>query len=122
MKKIILLLGLSVVIFANTDKNLVDAKCTICHIDKQPNALERQNLIAPPMFGVMNNIGLYFKDDKKAVTDFIKTYSLEPNQKNSKCESKAIVRFGLMPSQKGNITKEELDRIANYLYDTYLKK
>jgi hypothetical protein len=33
--------------------------------------------------------------------------------------SQKIERFGLMPSQKGVLSKEELTLISNWLYDNY---
>lgn len=122
MKNLIIFLTLSTVIFANSAKELVDTKCTICHLASQPNASQRQNMIAPPMFGVMNNLGIHFKDDKKAITAFIKDYTVNPDEKKAVCQSHAITRFGVMPSQKGSVTSDELNKIANYLFDEYLQK
>ncbi len=30
-----------------------------------------------------------------------------------------IQRFGLMPSQKGNVTKEELEKITEWMYENF---
>jgi hypothetical protein len=122
MRHLAVFLGLSIIVFANSAQDLVNAKCTICHLGSQPTAAQRQNMIAPPMFGVMNNLGIHFNDDKKAITAFIKDYTINPSAKKAVCQSHAITRFGVMPSQKGNITPSELDKVANYLFDEYLKK
>lgn len=101
-------------------KILFENKCAACHTATRPATIEAMNsLIAPPMQGVMLHVKMAFEDDKKAVMAFIKDYTLNPSKEKALCMPQKIDRFGLMPSQKGNVTQEELDKIANYLTVAY---
>ncbi len=101
-------------------KILFENKCTACHTAARPSTPEAMNsLIAPPMQGVMLHVNMAFDYDKKAAIAFIKDYTLNPSKEKALCMPLKIDRFGLMPSQKGSVTTEELDKIANYLTIAY---
>jgi len=113
-------------IVENSDgKELFEKICTQCHKTAPPSSKEeRQAMLAPPIMGVMFHVNDGVKVDnpenkKQAVIDFIVDYAHNPSADKSFCEEHAIKRFGVMPSQKNTITKEELISVANYLYDTY---
>jgi hypothetical protein len=38
------------------------------------------------------------------------------------CHAMALEKFGVMPSQKGKLTNEELDAVAKWVYDNYIGK
>ena len=102
-----------------TDEALVKSKCSICHTMTRPQDISK--LIAPPMMGVMKHVKMAYSDKDNAVA-FIKDYVLNPSSKKALCKPQKIKRFGLMPSQKGVVTKEELEKIADYLYMNYPSK
>jgi hypothetical protein len=99
--------------------------CTQCHRTSMPSGKEEmQSMLAPPIMGVMFHVndGVIPKegqDKRDAVIDFIVDYAHNPSADKSFCEKHAIERFGVMPTQKENITKEELILVANYLYEAY---
>lgn len=121
MKKIIGVILFSVVTsaYANEGEALFDAKCSACHIKVKPTPEMKSTLIAPPISGVIKNIKRAFGEDKVATLSFIREYTLSPDSVQSKCKPKAMKRFGIMPSQKGNASPEQLDLIAIYLYDNF---
>lgn len=106
-------------VFAQEDpKILFEQKCAVCHLKQRPAYEEMKNLIAPPIMGVMTHI----KDTKATKTDavnFINDYIFDPTPAKALCMKESIERFGLMPSQKGNLSQEEATSIAGYLYDNY---
>jgi cytochrome c len=105
-------------LFANEGEKLYDLKCSMCHIKTKPTKEMKKNFIAPPISGIMKNVKRAFPDDKEGV-EFIKEYVISPSLEKSKCKTKAIERFGLMPSQKENLSLEELEKIAYYLYENF---
>ena len=54
----------------------------------------------------------------KAV-EFTKDYVINPNIKKSFCDKKSIDRYGIMPSQKGKVTTDEVEAIAKYMFEYY---
>ena len=109
-------------------KELFEEKCTKCHRTTPPKTkAERQEMKAPPIMGVMFHVNDGIKaenekEKKEKVINFIVDYAHNPSAEKSFCEKHAIERFGVMPSQKGNVTVEELKEIANYLYNAYPSK
>lgn len=104
---------------------LFKAKCTACHVITKPDDMSA--LIAPPIMAVMMHVknGIKGKDETEKRANsiaFIVDYVLNPSAEKSLLEPNAIERFKLMPSQKEIVTEEELNIIANYLYDNYPPK
>ena len=62
-----------------------------------------------------------YSDKNKAVA-FIKDYALNLSEDKAICMPEKIKRFGLMPSQKGNVIEEELEVIANWMFDNFPPK
>ena len=100
-------------------ERLFDAKCVACHIKTRPDPSMRSTFVAPPIMGVMLHVKEAFPGDREGAVAFIRSYVMTPDAAQAKCMPQAIQRFGLMPSQKGNVTEEELARIAGYIYDTF---
>jgi hypothetical protein len=95
------------------------AKCSACHITTRPT--NHANLIAPPIMGVMRHIKMSHAEKAKAVA-FMKDYVLNPSKDKSLCMPQKIKRFGVMPSQKGLVTPEELDIILPWIFDNFPPK
>ncbi len=106
-------------------EELFKAKCALCHTTSRPDDMSK--LIAPPIMGVMMHVknGVKGKDKiekRKNAIDFIVDYVQNPSAEKSMLEPHAIERFKVMPSQKENVTPEEIVVIANYLYDNFPPK
>ena len=109
---------------------LFDQYCVSCHFKqhitfKQMKA-QRQHIKAPPISVVMERMKKIIvvkvddEDVEKAViTAFMKDYILAPSIDKGICHVNCYVQFGTMPSQKGKIPPEDLDKIVSWVYDRY---
>ena len=68
--------------------------------------------------GVMRHVIMRYATKDEAVA-FISEYALNPEKPKAVCMPQKIKRFGLMPSQKGNVSKEELQTIAAWMYENF---
>ncbi|NOR55325.1 MAG: c-type cytochrome [Sulfurovum sp.] len=123
MKKSITLLALAATllltsnVYAETSgEALFEAKCASCHVKMRPSDVS--TLSAPPIMGVMRHVKMTYVTKEEAVR-FIAEYALNPQESKSVCMADKIKRFGLMPSQKGNVTKDELTLIGAWMYDNF---
>ena len=119
-----LFLGLTLLTFANatpTGEELTKTKCVSCHSLGVPSPEMIPTLTAPPFHSVLFHIKEVM-NDKKAQKKFIVNFALKPNVSKSVCESNQVQKFGLMPSQKGRVSKKELELIAEHLIETYPSK
>lgn len=97
-------------------EDLFNVKCLACHIKTKPN--DPSTLVAPPLMGVMRHTKMEYNTKEEAVA-FITQYVLNPQRDKAVCMPKTIERFGLMPSQKGIVSEDELKYIASWMYDNY---
>lgn len=97
---------------------LFEEKCAACHMKQRPPFEAMNTMIAPPIMGVMSHVK-EAKTTKPEAVKFIVDYIFEPTPAKALCMKQSIERFGLMPSQKGALTKEEATTIAGYIYDNY---
>ena len=119
MKKTLLLLAATTALsFSNEGAVLLKNKCASCHMLEAPAFQDLPILKAPAMDAVVFHINLAMHDDK-AKKAFIAEYVLNPDASKSVCESNKVAKFGVMPSQKGKVSKEELVKIADTLLATY---
>lgn len=93
-------------------KKLFEEKCISCHSINMPKS--KADLKAPPAVGLMFHLTENFSNDEQ-IQKHIESYVINPTRETAICKS--IRRFGIMPSQKGNVTKEELKIIAEWLID-----
>ncbi len=100
-------------------KELFMAKCSACHSTTRPT--DMKNVVAPALMGVMRHLKMEYPKKSEAVA-FIKDYVLNPSLKKAICMPKKIERFGLMPSQKGSVSKKELDVIGAWMFDNFPPK
>jgi len=119
LKKMLLLAGMSSMLMASNGASLFNAKCSMCHMKSRPS--DMSTLVAPPIMGVMNHVKMNYPNKADAVK-FIVDYVQAPSKSKAVCMPQKIQRFGLMPSQKGNVTPAELEAIASWLYDNYPQK
>ncbi|WP_457597248.1 c-type cytochrome [Hydrogenimonas sp.] len=97
---------------------LMEQKCGACHIISNPTIENVKHMKAPPMWGVARALIRHFKNEK-AFVDYVVDYALDPSEDKAVFDKAAKERFGLMPSMKGVVTKEELETIAKYMYNHY---
>ncbi len=100
-------------------EQLFTQKCSACHTLGRP--MNMNSMVAPALNGVMRHLKMSIPEKSKAVA-FIKDYVINPDAAKAVCMPQKIKRFGLMPSQKGAVTPEELEVIANWMFDNYPQK
>ena len=107
-------------------KKLIENKCASCHNLNMPPKIYLDEL-APPMmaaaFHIANGIDANNESQRipKAV-EFVKDYVINPSEEKSFCDKDSLNRYGLMPSQKDNLTLDELDAIARYMFRHYTQE
>jgi Ca2+-binding EF-hand superfamily protein len=57
--------------------------------------------------------------NKKDAVAFVVDYVQNPSKAKAICMPQKLKRFGVMPSQKGNITPAELEKVAGWMFDNY---
>jgi len=122
VKNTLLLLATTATLsLASTGAELLDKKCASCHMLKSPEFHELPSLKAPAMDAVVFHVNLAMDNDKDKKI-FITDYVLNPDASKSVCESNKVAQFGVMPSQKGKVTKEELALISTEMLTIYPHK
>ena len=119
MKKIILIIMCSVVLFAQNGKQIYKNSCKVCHIAKKGKFLskdEKRKLLAPPIFGVVKHTKENYPI-KKDFVKFVANYIYNPDIKKAVCKKGAIKKFGLMPAIGKNLTKEQRIEVSKYIYN-----
>ena len=101
-------------------EELTQKKCASCHMMEIPKPEQLADLKAPAMNAVLFHVKLAHSE-KEEQQKFIMAYVMNPEIAKSVCESNKVQKFGVMPSQKGKVTKEELVKIADYLIEAYPK-
>ena len=101
---------------ADTAEVLFDTKCASCHSKTRPTDMDK--VLAPAIMGVMRHVKMTYPNKDEAVK-FMVDYILEPTKEKAICMPGKIERFGLMPSQKGNVTEAELTQITSWMFDNF---
>lgn len=116
------LVGLTSALSASSDYNaeaLFDAKCGICHSKTMPK--DMNSMIAPALSGVMKHIKMAYPNKEDAV-EFMVDYIQYPSKNKAICQQSKIAQFGLMPSVKGVASEDELEAIAEWMFDNFPAK
>lgn len=104
-------------------KVLLESKCASCHnLDIPPETYPEEK--APPMMAVAFHIHDFIEVDTPAEKipasiAFVKDYVFNPSFEKSFCDKKSLQDYGLMPSQKGNLSEAELEAVAIYMFEHY---
>jgi len=107
-------------------KILLEQKCTKCHdISLPPKTFEDEK--APPMMAVAFHVRSFIKtgDESQRVPkaiSFVKDYVINPSENKSFCDKESLKSYGIMPSQKGKVTEDELEAIAEYMFSNFTQK
>ena len=109
--KIIVLVFFCFVInlFANEAKEIFTQKCANCHTDNSSNSKT-----TPSLKSLMVKLNENFKTEKEIISH-INSFVLNPTREKAICKS--IKKFGLMPSLKGSITKQELSMVSKWMVE-----
>lgn len=99
-----------------TAEALYDAKCAACHMKTRPT--DMSTVVAPALMGVMRHVKMSYPNKDEAVK-FMVDYVLDPQKAKAICMPRKIERFGLMPSQKGNVTQAQLTKITGWMFDHF---
>ena len=107
-------------------KKLLEQKCSKCHnLDLPPKTFTDEK--APPMMAVAFHVVHFIKTEDesqripKAIA-FVKDYVVNPSASKSFCDKASLKSYGIMPSQKGKVTQEELQAIAEYMFSHFTEK
>lgn len=114
-KKLFFILSLyATAMMADSAQTLFEQKCAMCHTVSK--TFDRNSVVAPPASRLMMHMNVEFESDEKKIAH-IKDFVMNPTEAKAICPS--IRRFGLMPSQKDNVTEAELDNIAEWMVTFY---
>jgi hypothetical protein len=100
-------------------ETLFDAKCSSCHLKTKPQ--DMSSVVAPPIVGVMKHVNKRYRTKEKKI-NFINDYVMNPQKAKAVCKRKKLKHFGLMPSQKGNLTEAELHLISTWMVENFSSK
>jgi len=87
-----------------------------------------KTLSSPPMTGIAYHMKKVFTDsisgeiNRQLAFNHVFNYVLNPDASKSICDSSRISEYGMMPSLKGSVTEEELEKITDYFLDNFLMK
>ena len=102
---------------------LLKEKCAACHnLKMPPDTYENEK--APPMMAVVFHLKDFMKirneqDKVEKFIPFIQDYVMDPSKEKSYCDEESLKTYGVMPSQKGNVSQDELEAIAAYMVTFY---
>ncbi len=107
-------------------KLLTEKYCSSCHDLHIPPVISDDEL-APPMLAIsvhipeLVSVSNESERTSKAI-DFVVDYVRDPSAEKAFCDKKSIKRYGLMPSQKERVSKEEAKAIATYMFQHYTQE
>ena len=107
-------------------KLLLTQKCASCHDTNMPPILSDHE-IAPPMMAVAFHVKNFVtpSDESQRVAkaiEFVVDYVENPSLEKSFCDKESLKRYGLMPSQKENLSKDETKAIASYMFKHFTQE
>jgi len=107
-------------------KKLLETKCATCHDINMPPVVSDDEL-APPMMAVAFHVYSFVKPSNESqrgskAIEFVSDYALNPSLEKSFCDKDSLKRYGLMPSQKGIVTEDEVQAIASYMFKHFTQE
>ncbi|EQB40709.1 hypothetical protein M947_00220 [Sulfurimonas hongkongensis] len=119
MKKILLatiLVTSSLLAQGSEVETLAVEKCGSCHLIGPITKEKLNNMSAPPSWALAKKVNTAYPDRADAIA-FIVDYTMSPSEDKMLFSHKTKERFGVMPSQKDMISKDELRAVAKYIID-----
>ena len=135
IKKIVLLFLFSIIsVLGSEGEEVYQKKCASCHEAFIPvetlmeNFMEKNNTLLHLKAPSLNQLSFRLKQqigDPKGDEDmhrmevgaFIEDYLMYPDKQKSICLPEVIQYFETMPSMKGQLSKEEIEAVSEFLYD-----
>lgn len=107
-------------------KKLIEQKCSSCHNLNMPPIISDDEL-APPMMAVAFHVKNFVTPTNESQRisksiEFVVDYVQHPALEKSFCDKDSLKRYGLMPSQKDNITVEEIKAVATYIFQHFTQE
>ncbi len=105
---------------------LLKEKCSSCHdLSLPPKTSEDEK--APPMMAVVFHIKDFIKAPNESekipkAKEFVEDYVFHPSAEKSFCDKESLKTYGVMPSQEGNLDKDELKAIVEYMFDHFTQE
>ena len=112
-----LIITMSMIIQASDNiEKLAEVKCGSCHLIGEITKEKLNRMAAPPSWALAKKVKMAYPNRLDGI-DFIINYTLNPSVDKMLFPKETKERFGLMPSQKGALTDNELQAIAKYILD-----
>lgn len=107
-------------------KKLTEQRCFSCHDLHMPPVISDDEL-APPMLAISVHlpdlVGAANESEKRAkAIAFVVDYIRDPSLEKALCDKESLKRYGLMPSQKEYVDREEAKAIATYMFEHYTQE
>jgi len=119
MKKLMLLFILSVGLIASEGESVFEKHCVSCHArNGMMGEGPMQDMKAPTMQMVSMRLKK-MTGSKEAFVTFVKDYIQNPSQTKGFCMPMAYKRFGVMPPIGKNLSEEERDAVAYWIFDSF---
>lgn len=119
MKKLGLLFIVSVSLFASNGESVFKTYCMECHTR---NGMMGEGPMKDMKAPTMQMVSMRLKKmtgSKEAFLAFVKDYIQNPSQKKGFCMPMAYKRFGVMPAIGKNLSEEERDAVAQWIFDSF---
>jgi len=135
MIKLLLFISIFLIFTACNDKKpvknldgekLIKLKCASCHNLAMPPVISDDEL-APPIMAVAFHMPDFMKpkDESQRIPmaiEFVTDYVRNPALEKSFCDKESIKRYGVMKSQKKNVSEDEVRAIATYMFQHYTQE
>jgi hypothetical protein len=120
MKKILclsLLVASFTLLSASTEaEELAVKKCGECHLMGVVSAEKLKNMKAPPYWAIAKKAREAY-DKKEDKINYIVDYALNPSEDKMLFPKDTVRLFGVMPSQIGKVSEEEIRIISEYILE-----
>ncbi|MCW8955455.1 MAG: c-type cytochrome [Gammaproteobacteria bacterium] len=112
-----LLITISQVALANDGETIYKDICSECHVMQMGWEIkDKTTLKAPPFPGVTNLIRKIYNNESQFV-EFVSNYIQNPTRIRSRTKEAVIDRFGLMPNIGANMSKEDRETVAKWMFN-----
>jgi hypothetical protein len=110
------LASLTMLFASNEAEELAVEKCGGCHLMGVVSKEKLKNMKAPPYWAIAKKAKEAYanKEDK---INYIVDYTLNPTEEKMLFPVETKKLFGVMPSQEGKVTEDEIKLIAEYILE-----
>jgi len=99
---------------SSTSEELAVKHCGECHLMGKITKDKLKKMKAPPYWALAKMARLKYSS-KEDMAKYIVDYALSPAKEKMLFPHETRDRFGVMPSQKGKVTKAQIKEISNYI-------